>query len=412
MAGRSDVLATYLADLSELGPRPSPTEARRVAEAFAIGQSIGTWLPVPGITDEMRANHGARVVEIRELADGETIGGEPAPPVGRVADSPRPWLLRVAFPAVNFGPQFPMLFTTLLGNDPSTSLPVRLVDVDLPQALPSAFGGPRFGISGWRRLTGVAGRPLLLNMIKPCTGYPPDVGAKFLEEVARGGCDLIKDDELLADPTFNRVAQRSGVYRQRLEHVAEETGHRARYIANVTTRVGALVDTARASVEGGADALMVNALAVGADATQMLAEADIGVPIFAHTAGVEAFAGEGRGGFGRALLTGRLLRLVGADGILTDNPYGRRPPPGEIVAATIDRMRLPYGSLRAAMPFIGGGVTAEVIPSIIDSFGTEIVLAVGGAIQGHPDGATAGARAMLAAIAAGSARSGAIKARP
>jgi 2,3-diketo-5-methylthiopentyl-1-phosphate enolase len=412
MTARSEVVATYLADLGALGERPSASEARRLADAFAIGQSIGTWLPVPGITDEMRANYGARVVEIRELAHGETTCGEPAPVVGEPAQRPRPWLLRVAFPAVNFGPQFPMLFTTLLGNDPSTSLPVRLVEVDLPEALTDAFRGPRFGISGWRALTGVADRPLLLNMIKPCTGYPPEVGANFVEEVARGGCDLIKDDELLADPTFNRVAERSRVYRQRLERVADETGHRARYVANVTTRVGALLETARAALDGGADALMVNALAVGPDATEMLADADFGVPIFAHTAGIETFSGDGRSGFGRALLVGRLLRLVGADAILADNPYGRRPPPRTVVAATVDRMREPWKELAPSMPVVGGGVTADMIPSIVDLFGRDLILGVGGAIQGHPDGATAGVRAILAAISAASGRSDVVEARP
>jgi 2,3-diketo-5-methylthiopentyl-1-phosphate enolase len=397
-ADRSDVIATYLADLGDLAGPESPAEARLAAEAFATGQSIGTWLPVPGITPEMRANHGGRVVEIRPLAKGETIAGEPADVTDAGGHRRRPWLLRVAFPVVNFGPQFPMLFTTLLGNDPSTSLAARLVEVEMPDPFVDAFGGPRFGIDGWRALTGVQGRPLLLNMIKPCTGYPPEVGAEFLEAVARGGCDLIKDDELLADTSFNHVAERSRVYRDRLDRVADETGHRARYMANVTTRFRSLIETARAAVDGGADALMINGLAVGPDGVETLVDAGLGVPVFAHTAGIETFSGDAAAGFGRALLVGRLLRLAGADAILVDNPFGRRPPPHPVIRATIDRMREGWGSVRPALPVVGGGVTAEMAGPIVAEFGTDLILAAGGAIQGHPDGATAGVRAMLDAI--------------
>ena len=93
-----------------------------------------------------------------------------------------------------------MLLTTAIGNDPSTSIAMRLVDLEVPAAFVATFPGPRFGIAGWRAITGIDDRPLLLNMIKPCTGFPPEVGAGFAAESARGGVDLIKDDELLADP--------------------------------------------------------------------------------------------------------------------------------------------------------------------------------------------------------------------
>jgi 2,3-diketo-5-methylthiopentyl-1-phosphate enolase len=393
MTGREDLVATYIADLGD-----DATEAQTAAAAFAVGQSVGTWVPVPGITPEMQAAHAARVVEVRPLADGASVAGEP------VDQRPHPdgrrrslWLLRVAFPTVNFGAQFPMLFTTLLGNDPSTAVTVRLVDVEAPPAFLGRFGGPRLGIDGWRRLTGVQDRPLLLNMIKPCTGFPPEVGADFVEAVARGGCDLIKDDELLADATFSRVAKRARIYRRRLDQVADETGHRAWYVANVTTRARSLVDTARAAIDGGAGAVMINALAVGPDLVQELAEAGLGVPILAHMAGVDTFAGDGTMGFGRALLV-RLNRLAGADAVLTDNPLGPRHPSSAVVRATVDSLREPWPPIRPALPVVGGGLTAAHLAPVVAELGIDLMFGVGGAIQGHPDGPTAGARAIRAAI--------------
>jgi 2,3-diketo-5-methylthiopentyl-1-phosphate enolase len=378
---RLELIATYVADLPDEG-------TQEAAEAFATGQSIGTWLPVPGITDEMRRRHGARVLEVVKDPDrrpgGESTGNR--------------WLLRVAFAAENFGPQFPMMLTTLVGNDPSTSQSVRLLDVELDDGYQRQFPGPRHGIAGWRAITGVHDRPLLLNMIKPCTGYSPAVGANLLELPARGGADLIKDDELLADAPFNRVAERPRLYRERLERVAAETGHRARYICNVSDRATRILDTARAAVDGGADALMVNALVVGLDSLQSLAEADLGVPILIHTAAAEVFTGGGASGIGQAVLFGKLLRLAGADSIFTTTPFARRPPPRAVYDLGVEWMREPRGHLLPTMPMVAGGVHEGMIRPLIEHAGMDIILGVGGAIQGHPQGAEAGAQAFRAAI--------------
>jgi 2,3-diketo-5-methylthiopentyl-1-phosphate enolase len=379
---RQEVVATYLAEL--------PGDRRQeAAEAFATGQSIGTWLPVPGISPEMRRRHGARVVEVGRTAPPAELGGELA---GDLT------MMRVAFATENFGPQFPMLLTTLVGNDPSTSLSVRLVDLDLPETFAAAFPGPQAGIEGWRRTTGVRDRPLLLNMIKPCTGYSPSVGADLLEQPARGGADLIKDDELLADAPFNRVAERCRVYRERLERVARETGHRARYIANVTDRSCRLVDTARAAVDGGADALMVNALAVGLDPFQTLVEARLGLPILVHTATSDVITGAVSSGIGQALLFGKLLRWAGADSVFTTTPYARRPPSRAVYEKTLAWMFETSGTHLPTMPMLAGGVTAAMIGPLIRESGIDVILGVGGAIQGHPDGAEAGTRAIRARI--------------
>jgi 2,3-diketo-5-methylthiopentyl-1-phosphate enolase len=390
MSGREELVASYLARL----PPARPAEA---AAAFAEGQTIGTWQPVPGITTAMRRRHGGRVVELRRVEPGERVAGEPAV-VDPAAASARTWLVRVAFPTINFGREFPMLITTLLGNDPSTSIAARLVDLELPAAYARAFPGPAEGIAGWRRISRVRDRPLVLNMIKPCTGFPPAVGAGFVEASARGGVDLIKDDELLADPSFSRVAERAKVYRDRLEMVAAETGHRARYVANVTTRQGRLVATARAAIDAGADGLMVNALAIGLDGLHSLAEARLGAPILAHTAGIETFTGSPSGGYGHRLLLGRLLRLAGADAVLISTPHAPRPLDPALYRAVLAACVDDWVGLAPTMPMVGGGLTAEHIRSIVEVAGTDVIIGVGGAIQGDPEGAAAGGRRIMAVL--------------
>jgi 2,3-diketo-5-methylthiopentyl-1-phosphate enolase len=374
--------ATYLAEL------PSG-RAQAAAEAFATGQSIGTWLPVPGITAEMRRRYGAVVEEIRPDPSPREAGGEAVR--GR-------WLMRIRFSTATFGTEFSMLLTTLVGNDPSTSLTVRLVDVDVPSGWASAFPGPQQGVAGWRRVTGAWGRPLLLNMIKPCTGFTPEVGAGLAELVARGGVDLIKDDELLADPAYSPVVERARAYARRLDAVARETGHRARYIANVTTRPARLADAARAALEAGADAVMVNGLATGLDGVRTLAEAELGAPILVHTTTSEVLTGGTGSGIGQAVLFGKLLRLAGADAVFTSTPHGHRPLSAGVFGTTVDWLQERRPALKPVMPMLAGGVTADHIAPLIARAGMDVMLGIGGAIQGHPAGATAGALAMRAAI--------------
>jgi 2,3-diketo-5-methylthiopentyl-1-phosphate enolase len=243
-----------------------------------------------------------------------------------------------------------------------------------------------------------------MNMIKPCTGYPPEVGAGFVADSARGGVDLIKDDELLGDASFAHAADRAHAYTRALDEVAAETGHRARYVANVTTRAGRLLDVARAALDGGADGLMLNALAAGLDALQTLADARLGVPILAHTAGIETYTTAAAGGYGHALLVGRLVRLAGADAVLMSTPMAARPLAESRYRAALDASARPWAGLRPTTPMVGGGLTADHVPAIVQAAGIDVIIGVGGAIQGHPDGTAAGGRAVMAAVHAAMGR--------
>ena len=133
-------LATYYIQLD-----PSVDVVKK-AETMAVGQTVGTWVPVPGVTDEMRETHMGRVVNI--------LDAPPCELSTQIGDGLRTYFIQIAYPTVNFGPQFPMMFTTLLGNDASTSAQVKLVDLQLPENFLSHFKGPKFGIQGLRELTG------------------------------------------------------------------------------------------------------------------------------------------------------------------------------------------------------------------------------------------------------------------
>ena len=87
-----------------------------------------------------------------------------------------------------------------------------------------------------------------------------------------------------------------------------------------------------------------------------------------------------------------------ADIVMVNTPYGGYPLLYQKYMQTLAQLLLPYYDLKPSMPSIGGGVHPGMVEKYIREAGRDIVLAAGGAVQGHPGGAGAGARAMRQAI--------------
>ena len=188
------VIATYHISL------PKEVDVVKKAATLAVGQTIGTWIPIPGITDEIREKNMGKVISIFDVPSLDLST--------QVEKDQIDYIMKIAYPAVNFGNDLPLMITSLLGNDASTSAQVKLLDIDFPEEYLTNFSGPRYGIEGLRKYMGVEKRPLLLNMIKPCTGLRPAEAARIFYETARGGVDMIKDDELMGNPSYSRPEER------------------------------------------------------------------------------------------------------------------------------------------------------------------------------------------------------------
>jgi 2,3-diketo-5-methylthiopentyl-1-phosphate enolase len=377
------VLATYLAQY------PSKIDLHRLAPAMAIEQSTGTWVPVPGETAEMRARHVAKVVGIYEAPDYEWKAPEAAE---------RTYLVQIAFPVENIGPQIPMLLTAVIGNI-SMAGKLKLVDLRLPSSYLEGFQGPRFGIEGVRRILGISRRPLLNNMIKPCTGYSPEVGVELFRAAATGGCDIVKDDELLAEASFNRVAERVRLYMRAEKEVFEATGEHTLYTVNVSDEIPRVFENAHHAVELGCNAIMVNYLAVGLPVLRALAEdASINVPILAHMDLAGALYASADHGISSHLVLGKLPRLAGADIVVFPAPYGKAPFLPEKFKTVARNLSFPMGKINPSFPMPSGGITPAVVPQVVRDLGPDVVIGSGGGIHAHPGGPTAGARAFRQAI--------------
>lgn len=378
------VIATYLACFAAEVPIPL------LSMALAVEQSTGTWVPVPGETPEVRSRHIAKVLGVYEVPDHEF-----EVPAGLQT---RNWIIQVAYPEVNFGPQIPMLLTSVVGNI-SMGGNIKLLDVRLPEKYVAGFKGPKFGIDGVREALGVPDRPLLNNMIKPCTGYPLELGADLFREAALGGCDIIKDDELIADASFNSVEGRVKRYMEIEKQVYEETGERTLYTVNVTDSIPKVFENARRAVELGCNALMVNYLAVGIPVLQALAEDPaINVPILAHMDVAGAMYMSPLHGISSHIVLGKLPRLAGADVVVIPAPYGKAPVIPDKFRNVAKNLTFPLYHLRPTFPMPSGGITPSMVPQVMADLGPDIVIGSGGGIHAHPQGPVAGGMAFRQAI--------------
>ena len=86
--GEDYLLATYYIEM------PAEADILAKAASYAVGQTIGTWVEVPGVTAEMRDRHLGRVVRVLE-----------APPVdlGTQTRETSGYFMTIALPTVNFG---------------------------------------------------------------------------------------------------------------------------------------------------------------------------------------------------------------------------------------------------------------------------------------------------------------------
>lgn len=378
------VIGTYLVSYSAAIPIPI------IAPMLAVEQSTGTWLPVPGETSEVRCQHVAKVIGVYEVPDYESTVPSDL--------QTRQWFVQVAYPEVNIGEQIPMLLTTVVGNI-SMGGDIKLVDIRFPEKYVVGFKGPKFGIEGIRKILGVQKRPLLNNMIKPCTGYRLKVGAELFRKAALGGCDIIKDDELIADASFNSVRGRVKRYMEIEKQVYEKTGEHTLYTVNITDKIPKVFENARRAVELGCNALMINYLAVGFPVMQALAEdPSINVPILAHMDVAGALYMSPWHGLSSHLVLGKLPRLAGADIVVIPAPYGKAPVIDYKFRNVARNLAFPLYQLKPTFPMASGGITPSMVPQVMADLGNDIVIGSGGGIHAHPKGPVAGGKAFRQAI--------------
>lgn len=375
----------------------------QAAEVLAGEQSSGTFLALPGETPELKSRYGAIVERIEELDQcaAPSLPGA-AVPKGDTAPVWQRAKVDVSWPLANLGPSLPNLLATVAGNlfELKQFSGLRLIDLRLPTAFRDAYPGPQFGIAGTRRLAGVAKLPLVGTIVKPSVGMSPDETAAMVDQMAEGGLDFIKDDELQSDGPHCPFAERVTKVMQVLRGHAERSGKMVMFAFNITGEIDEMRRRHDLVLEAGGTCVMASIHSVGLPGMMAL-RSHSQLPIHAHR--------NGWGLFGRSPHIGvdytawqKFWRLAGVDHTHVNGIRNKFCESDESVIASARECLTPM--------FEGEGRGCEVMPvfssgqwggQAFDTYAAlgsaDLIHAAGGGIMGHPGGIAAGAASMRAA---------------
>ena len=345
----------------------------RVAEKIAHELTVGTWTELNHLEQyQLQAFRG----EVIDTSQQETTSR-----------------FSIRYPLHNVTPDFSSILTTTFGKlslDPG----VQLVDLSLPEELAPDFPGAAFGVEGVRDILRVHDRPLAMSIFKGVIGRDLDFLATQLWDQFAGGIDLVKDDEILYDNPLTPSLERARVGTSVIREHKETTGRSVLYAVTLSGPVFTLREQAKRLIEAGATALLFNVYTYGLDTLRELAkDPEIHVPILAHP----AFAGALTGSIRHSLLFGKLIRLAGADLTLFPSPYGSLSTPKDEAQQIQTYATEPHWT-KPILTVPSAGIHPGLVPDLIRDFGSDVVINAGGGIHGHPDGASAGAKAFRQAI--------------
>jgi ribulose-bisphosphate carboxylase large chain len=262
------------------------------------------------------------------------------------------------------------LLNVLFGNA-SLQPDVALLDVEVPEAIVRSLGGPRFGLAGWRKLTGVAGRALTCSALKPL-GLSVEQLAQLCTTFALAGVDVIKDDHGLGNHPFCPFAERVQTCLTAVELAAEKTGRRALYVPNLVGPPRTVLEQAQLCRRLGVRAIMVAPMLLGLPVLNELADA-VELPVLAHP----AFSG---GRVAEQALLGRLFPLYGADGVIFPSFGGRFSYGKEVCGELARRLLRPQGAIAPALPVAGGGISTTRVGEALAFYGADAMLLIGGSL--------------------------------
>jgi len=378
------IIATYRVE--------TPLPVAQAAEVLAGEQSSGTFVAVPGETDELRARFRARVERITELDAAQS----PALPGSRPrAGSYRRAEVVISWPVENVGPNLPALVSTIAGNlyELAEFSGLKLMDLEVPASFGAAFPGPRFGIDGTRRLTGVQGRPMIGTIIKPSVGLSPDQTAGLVKVLAEADIDFIKDDELMADPPHSPFDLRVDAVMRVIDDHAQRTGKKVMYAVHISDELDAMLRHYEKVVAAGGSAVMVSLNSVGLAGVKKICDQGA-MAVHGHRNGWGMLNRHPMLGVGFCAYQ-KLWRLAGVDQIHVNGLANKFWEDDDSVVRSIEACRRPLLGGRYILPVVSSGQTGLQAPQTYRRTRTiDLLYLAGGGIMAHPMGPAAGVEAI------------------
>jgi ribulose 1,5-bisphosphate carboxylase large subunit-like protein len=259
----------------------------------------------------------------------------------------------------------------------------QLEALRLPPAVTDAYGGPKYGVEGLRKKLGVNDRPLIGGIVKPKTGITPEKLADICWQMADGGVDFIKEDEILGHIPFCPLEDRVEAVTRVLE------SYSVIYAPCISHPAGQLESALKEISARGANGFHFNFWG--------------GIDLFRHMASQTDLVAYYQKSGDRVMTTGgyaidfsvwcQLIRMAGAD-ITHAGMLGGYHDCGEAeMKLRIKALGAGSPNGRATLPSLSCGAKPEMVEGIVEILGSDVMISAGGSIHGHPQGSRAGAYA-------------------
>lgn len=355
----------------------SSANLRDAAWNLAIGQSVGN----PNVrneweTETMFENHSCIILGDENLLKTKTEG-----------------LVQIAFPVVNTDfdtDGISHLLCQLMGGhvDIDIVTKCRLVKLDLPLTVTKHFLGPKYGITGFRQLTGQYNKPLFGSIVKPKIGITPEILLEMVKQMVDGGVDFIKEDEIMSNPSIAPLERRVDIV---ANYLAKES-RKIVFCHTINCDPHVVVDRVKRVSELGGNGVHINVFS-GLGVYNSIRKLDLPLYLHYQSSGAKVFTDVNHRFSISWPVMCQLATLMGVDTIQTGmiGGYSNDNPLEILECLKILREGNTIPALSCGMhPGLVDRVTAEV--------GVDYLANAGGSVHGHPGGTVAGAKAMRQAI--------------
>lgn len=310
-------------------------------------------------------------------------------------DAPQDYDVKISYRVDITNHQIANFINVLFGNI-SIRRGIKIVDIAFTPSQAKAFGGPRKGIAGLRAALGVHGRPLAITAIKPMGLSARDLAA-LCGGYAQGGLDIIKDDHGLIDQHFHPFEERVARIMDAVRDANAKTAHTTHYYPMVAGPFAELEKQFSYAKAQGCFGVLIAPMLIGLDAGFSLAR-KYDLAVMTHPTFTGTHFHDPRHGMTPAILLGTLFRVFGADISVFPNYGGRFTFSKQECVDLADALRGPLFDLSPAFPAPAGGMVIEKVSAMLDVFGSDTVLLIGGALLRYSPDPVVSARAFVQAI--------------
>ncbi len=355
----------------------SLTNLKDAAWNLAIGQSVGN----PSVrndweTEELFENHSCIILRddsaLSYLKEG---------------------LVSIAFPIINTDWEtdgVSHMLCQLMGGhvDIDIITKCRLVKLELPEAVTKHFLGPKFGLSGFRKLTGQYNKPLFGSIVKPKIGITPQILLEMVKQMVDGGVDFIKEDEIMSNPACAPLEQRVDI----ISNYLAKQSRKIVFCHTINCDPHIVAERVKRVYELGGNGVHINVFS-GLGVYNSIRKLDLPIYLHYQSSGAKVFTDKSHRFSISWPVMCQLATLMGVDTIQTGMVGGYSNDDPEEILECIDILRAGNTT-----PALSCGFHPGLVHKVTSLIGNDYLANAGGAVHGHPGGTVSGARAMRQAI--------------